>query len=138
MPNMNRVTLIGHVGRDPDVRYTQSGGTILSFSLATSEKWTGRDGEKKEETQWHRVDVFGKLADALKDYITKGKALMVEGKLVYEDWTDKDGNKKTTAKIKLSGYGSNIILLGGKGESATVRSSAKEQEPVSESDDIPF
>lgn len=137
MASLNRVSLLGNVGRDPDVRYTQSGDAILSFSLATTETWTTKSGEKKEDTQWHRIDVFGKLASSLKDYITKGKKLYVEGKLVNEEWEDKDGNKRKTTKVKLSGYGSNIILLGGKGESAP-RPAAAPAAPVGTQDDVPF
>jgi single-strand DNA-binding protein len=103
--------LIGNVGKDPEIRYTQAGDPIMSFSLATTETWEGKQG-KQEKTEWHRVDVFGALAKALKNYITKGKKLFVEGKLVYDEWEDKQGNKRTMAKIRVAGFGSNIILLG--------------------------
>jgi single-strand DNA-binding protein len=137
MASLNRVSLIGNVGRDPEVRYTQSGEAILSFSLATTETWN-KDGEKHEDTQWHNVTVFGKLAASLKDYITKGKKLFVEGKLVTEAWTDKDGNNRKTTKVKLGGYDSKIILLGGKGENAPRSNSAPAPGPVSTDDDVPF
>lgn len=114
MASLNRVSLIGNVGKDPDIRYTQSGDAIMSFSLATTETWEGKNG-KQEKTEWHKVDVFGKLAAALKPYITKGKKLFVEGKLVYDEWEDKSGNKRITAKIRVSGFGSNIIMLGDPG-----------------------
>lgn len=111
MASLNRVTLIGNVGKDPEIRYTQNGDAIMSFSLATTETWEGKQG-KQERTEWHKVDVFGKLATALKPYITKGKKLYVEGKLVYDEWEDKSGNKRVTTKIRVSGFGSNIIMLG--------------------------
>lgn len=111
MASLNRVSLIGNVGKDPEIRYTQAGEPIMSFSLATTETWEGKQG-KQEKTEWHKVDVFGALAKALKDYITKGKKLFVEGKLVYDEWEDKSGNKRTMAKIRVAGFGSNIILLG--------------------------
>lgn len=112
MASLNRVTLIGNVGRDPEIRYTQAGDPIMSFSLATTETWDSKSG-KQEKTEWHKVDVFGALAKSLKSYITKGKKLFVEGKLVYDEWTDKEGNKRMTPKIRVAGYNSNIILLGG-------------------------
>jgi len=110
MASVNQVTLVGRVGKDPDIRYTQKGDAIVSFSLATSEKY-----KDKEETQWHRVDVFGKLATLLKDYIVKGKQLYVQGQLVYDNWEDKQGNKRTTAKVKV-GFNGQIVLLGDRGE----------------------
>ncbi len=110
MKSVNKVILIGNVGSEPEVRYTQKGDPILSFSLATSEKYND-----KEETQWHRVSVFGKLAGVMKDYIEKGKPLYVEGQVVYEDWTDKEGNKRNSTKIKV-GFGGTIVLLGSKGD----------------------
>ncbi len=141
MASLNRVSLIGNVGRDPDVRYTQAGDTILSFSLATTETWEGKSG-KQEKTEWHKVDVFGKLATSLKDYITKGKKLFVEGKLVYDEWTDKDGNKRVMAKIRVAGYGSNIILLGVPGVKKDVDGPQPGQSqvdrPVAEDEDVPF
>ena len=113
MASLNRVSLIGNVGKDPEIRYTQSGDAIMSFSLATTEQWEGKQG-KQERTEWHKVDVFGKLASALQPYIVKGSKLFVEGKLVYDEWTDKSGAKRITAKIRVAGFGSNIIMLGDK------------------------
>lgn len=134
MSSLNRVTLIGNVGKDPEVRYTKSSDPILSFSLATTEKWDGN-----EKTEWHRVDVFGKLAAALKDHITKGKKLYIEGKLTYDEWTDKDGNKRNTTKVKVGGYNSTIIMLGAPGGSP-VRERTEKPAPVEsdDSDDVPF
>lgn len=136
MASLNRVSLIGNVGKDPEIRYTQAGDPILSFSLATTETWDGKQG-KQEKTEWHKIDVFGPLAKALKSYITKGKKLLVEGKLTYDEWTDKEGNKRTKATIKVSGYGSNIILLGAPGEKREVSEEPK-REAVSGDDDVPF
>lgn len=139
MRSVNKVILIGNVGKDPEVRYTQKGDAILSFSLATSEKYND-----EEKVQWHRVSVFGKLAGAIKDYVVKGTPLYVEGQLVYEEWTDKEGNKRSTPKIKV-GFGGTVNLLGGKGDGA--RSTAKPQAAGSASgsgaeipadDEIPF
>lgn len=141
MRSVNKVILIGHVGSDPEVRYTQKGDPILSFSLATSEKYKDR-----EDTQWHRVSVFGKLAEAIKDYVAKGSPLYVEGQIVYEEWTDKEGNKRNTPRIKV-GFNGTVNLLGSKGdgpkrtakkESAGSASGSGVEVLVSSEDDIPF
>jgi single-strand DNA-binding protein len=112
MASVNKVILIGNLGRDPEIRYTQAGEPIANFSLATSEKWTGKDGQKQERTEWHRVEVFGKSAQVVRDYLTKGRSVYVEGQIRYEDWTDKDGNKRNSTRIRVSGPNSRIVLLG--------------------------
>jgi single-strand DNA-binding protein len=140
MASLNKVTLIGNVGRDPDIRYTQSGDPIVSFSLATTETWDGKQG-KQERTEWHKVDMFGPLAKALKSYITKGKRVYVEGKLHYDEWTDKDGNKRTKAVVQVSGYGCNVILLSPNGNGSTKHEEPTDEKPkaeVASDDDVPF
>lgn len=116
MASVNKVILIGNLGRDPEIRYTQGGEPIANFSLATSENWTDKSGQKQERTEWHRVEVFGKTAQVVRDYCTKGKSVYIEGSIRYEEWTDKDGNKRNTTKIRLSGFGSRLVLLGSRGE----------------------
>jgi single-strand DNA-binding protein len=116
MASVNRVILIGNLGRDPEIRYTQGGEPIANFSLATSERWTGKDGQKQERTEWHRVEVFGKTAQVVRDYVTKGKPVYIEGSIRYDEWTDKDGNKRNMTKIRVSGPGSRLVLLGSRGE----------------------
>ncbi len=116
MSSLNKVILIGNLGRDPEIRYTQAGEPIANFSLATSEKWTGKDGQKQEKTEWHKVEVFGKTAQIVRDYCTKGKQVYLEGSIRYDEWNDKDGNKKYMTKIRVSGPGSRLVLLGGRGE----------------------
>jgi single-strand DNA-binding protein len=116
MSSLNKVILIGNLGRDPEIRYTQGGEPIANFSLATSEKWTDKSGAKQERTEWHRVEVFGKTAQIVRDYCSKGKQVYLEGSIHYEEWNDKDGNKRNTTKIKISGPGSRLVLLGGRGE----------------------
>jgi single-strand DNA-binding protein len=116
MASVNRVILIGNLGRDPEIRYTQGGEPIANFSLATSEKWTGKDGQKQERTEWHRVEVFGKTAQVVRDYCSKGKQVYLEGSIHYDEWTDKDGNKRNTTKIRVSGPQSRLVLLGSRGE----------------------
>lgn len=114
MSSVNRVILLGNVGRDPEIRYTQAGEPIANFSLATSERWTGKDGQKQEKTEWHRVEVFGKAAQVCRDYVQKGKQLYIEGSIHTDEWTDKDGNKRSTTKVKVSGPNSRVVLLGPK------------------------
>ena len=103
MPNHAQITIIGHAGKDPETRYTKDGDPVCSVSVATSRK---RKGE--ETTSWGRVQTFGKTAEALANYITKGQAFGAVGEPVIEEWTDKDGNKRTTPTI----YADRIILLG--------------------------
>jgi single-strand DNA-binding protein len=142
--DLNKVMLIGRVGQDPDVRFTKDDTCILSFSLATTEKWEGKDG-KQEKTEWSKIDVFGKLATALKPYIKKGSKLYVEGKLVYDTWEDKQGNKRITAKIRVSGFGSTIIMLddpNGKRNDAPANDHPSDEKysdaKVADDSDIPF
>jgi single-strand DNA-binding protein len=116
MASVNRVILIGNLGRDPEIRYTQGGEPIANFSLATNEAWTDRSGQKQERTEWHRVEVFGKAAQVVRDYLTKGRQVYVEGSIRYDEWTDKDGNKRNTTKIHIGGPNSRLVLLGGRGE----------------------
>jgi single-strand DNA-binding protein len=116
MASVNKVILIGNLGKDPEIRYTQQGEPIANFSLATSERWTDKSGQKQERTEWHRVEVFGKTAQVVRDYCSKGKQVYLEGSIKYDEWTDKDGNKRNMTKIRVSGPGSRLVLLGSRGE----------------------
>jgi single-strand DNA-binding protein len=126
MASVNKVILIGNLGKDPEIRYTQSGEPIANFSLATSERWTDKAGQKQEKTEWHRVEVFGKTAQVVRDYCTKGKQVYLEGSIRYDEWTDKDGNKKYMTKIRVSGPNSRLVLLGGRGEGGGSRGGGPE------------
>ena len=116
MASVNKVILIGNVGRDPEIRFTQAGEPIANFTLATNEVWNDKSGQKQERTEWHRVEVFGKTAQVVRDYVTKGRPVYIEGSIRYEEWTDKDGNKRNTTRIRVSGPGSRLVMLGGRGE----------------------
>jgi single-strand DNA-binding protein len=116
MASVNKVILIGNLGRDPEIRYTQAGEPIANFSLATSERWTDKSGQKQERTAWHRVEVFGKAAQVARDYLSKGRPVYLEGSIYYDEWTDKDGNKRNSTKIRISGPNSKLVLLGARGE----------------------
>lgn len=145
MASVNKVILIGNLGRDPEIRYTQQGEPIANFSLATSENWTDKSGQKQERTEWHRVEVFGKTAQVVRDYLSKGRPVYIEGSIRYDEYTDKDGNKRNTTRIRVSGPNSRLVLLGSKGEGGGGGARGGPQAsdpPVDEfhatDDDVPF
>lgn len=143
MASVNRVILIGNLGRDPEIRYTQAGDPIANFSLATNEVWTDRSGQKQERTEWHRVEVFGKAAQVVRDYLSKGRQVYVEGSIRYDEWTDKDGNKRNTTKIHIGGPNSRLVLLGSRGDgggrpAAPPSGEAPAEEFQVTDDDVPF
>ena len=109
MGSVNKVILVGNLGRDAEVKVTASGQSVASFSIATTETWT-KDGEKKEKTEWHRIVLWGRQADTLQPYLTKGKQIYVEGRLETRQW-EKDGQKHYTTEVKAD----RIVLLGGGG-----------------------
>jgi len=115
--SVNKVILVGNLGRDPEIRRSQGGTTIASFSLATNEAWNNREGQREERTEWHKIVVFGKLADFCGQYLSKGKQVYLEGRLQTRSWDDREGNKKYTTEI----VAASIVLLGkagsGSGES---------------------
>lgn len=108
MAGVNKVILVGNLGRDPEVRYTKSGQAVASFSLATSESWKGKDGNKEEKTEWHRIVAWGKLGEICGEYLNKGKQVYIEGRLQTREWDDKDGNKRSTTEI----VANNMTMLG--------------------------
>lgn len=96
---MNRITLIGRIGQTPELRHTQSGKPVISFSLATSEKYTNQQGQKVEDTQWHNCIAWNKLAEIVDKYAFKGQQVALSGKMTYRNWTDKNGYKRVTAEV---------------------------------------
>ena len=99
--SLNKVMLLGRLGQDPELKYTPAGTAVCNFSLATSESWTDKNtGQKQEKTEWHRVVVWGKLAELCGQYLAKGRQAYVEGKLTTRSWDDKDGNKRYTTEIE--------------------------------------
>ena len=100
MGSVNKVILVGNLGRDAELRYTPGGAAVATLNLATTEVFKDREGQKKEDTQWHRVILWGKTAETLQDYLTKGKQIYVEGKLQTRKWKDKDGNDKYTTEMQ--------------------------------------
>jgi single-strand DNA-binding protein len=140
--SVNKVILIGNLGKDPEVRHTQSGSAVTTFSLATNESWNNREGQREERTEWHRVVAFGKLADICGQYLKKGKQIYVEGRLQTRSWDDRDGNKRYTTEI----VASQMTMLGRAGEDPSDSYAPPIQEerfsgggsPGPEDDDIPF
>jgi single-strand DNA-binding protein len=115
MAGINKVTLIGHLGRDPEIRNFQNGGRVASFSVATSESWKDKKtGERKEKTEWHRVAVLSEgLVGIVEKYLKKGGRVYIEGRLETREYSDKDGVKRYTTEIVLRGYGAVLQMLDG-------------------------
>jgi single-strand DNA-binding protein len=140
---VNKVILVGFLGRDPEVRYTKASQAVASFSIATTEKWTGKDGNKEEKTEWHKITAWGKLGEICGEYLTKGKQVYIEGRLQTREWEDNDGVKKQTTEI----VANNMTMLGQAG-SGSASSGRPQSSPPSQGsssgpddfldDDIPF
>jgi len=96
---VNKVILIGNLGADPEVRFTQGGAAVATLSLATTEKWKGQDGQMQEQTEWHRIVVWRRLAEICRDYLSKGSRVYIEGKLQTRKWQDQNGNDRYTTEI---------------------------------------
>lgn len=108
MGSLNQVCLIGYVGRDAELRYTPGGAAVASVSLATTETWNDKSGQRQERTEWHRIVLWGKTAEALSEYLTKGKQVYIGGRIQTRQWDDKDGNKRYSTEIRAD----KIVLLG--------------------------
>ncbi len=141
---VNKVILIGRLGADPEVRYTQDGTMVTNLRLATSERWKDKSGEKAERTEWHRIVTFGKLAEICGNYLSKGSLIYIEGRIQTRSWEDRDGNKRYTTEI----VALNMQMLDSKGQGREQVAeptpqpgpgpmSQPGQEPISESD-VPF
>lgn len=110
MGSVNRVFLVGNLGRDAEQRHTAGGTAVSNFSLATTDTWTDKSsGQRQERTEWHRVVVWGRQSETLQQYLTKGKQICVEGRLQTREWNDRDGNKRYTTEV----VADRIALLGG-------------------------
>ena len=147
MGSVNKAILVGNLGRDAEMRFTAGGTPVATVSLATTDRYTDREGQKKEDTQWHRVVIWGKTAESLHEYLTKGKQIYVEGKIQTREWTDKEGKQARTTEIRAD----RVVLLssgggGGAGRPARDRQvdsqidAASDMAPVDapNDDDIPF
>ena len=108
MSSLNKALLIGYLGKDPEMRYTQNGQSVASFSLATSENWTDQNGNKQDRTEWHNVVAWGKLADLSQRFLAKGRQVYIEGRIQSREWTDQTGGKRRTTEI----IATSIVFLG--------------------------
>jgi len=102
MAGVNKAILVGNLGRDPELRQTPNGQAVVNFTLATSENWTDKSGERQERTEWHRIVVWGRTAEMCNQYLSKGRTVYVEGRIQTREWEDKDGNKRYTTEINAS------------------------------------
>jgi single-strand DNA-binding protein len=112
--SVNRVILVGRLGRDPETRYTGSGQAVANFSLATDESYKDRNGERQKRTEWHKIVVWGKQAEIAQQYLKKGSLIFIEGRIQSREWQDKEGQKRTSFEI----VANNFRMLGGRAESA--------------------
>ncbi|MDO8233746.1 single-stranded DNA-binding protein [Citrobacter werkmanii] len=148
---VNKVILVGNLGQDPEVRYLPNGGAVANITLATSESWRDKaTGEMKEQTEWHRVVLFGKLAEVASEYLRKGSQVYIEGQLRTRKWTDQSGVEKYTTEV-LVNVGGTMQMLGGKQAEGKPTGSSQQQSrvqqppknqnnepPMNFDDDIPF
>src|SRR5437868_11479710 len=109
MGSVNKVILVGNLGRDAELRYTPGGAAVAKFSLATTEKWTDKAGSPQERTEWHNIDLWGKQAETLAEYLRKGKQVYVEGRLQTDEDTVKEGKKRKTTRVRCV----RVVWLGG-------------------------
>ena len=115
---INRVILVGHLGQDPEVRYMPNGNAVANFSVATSESWKDKQtGETRDRTEWHRVVVFGKLAEIAGEYIKKGTQVYLEGQLQTRKWQDQSGQDRYTTEVVINPIGGTLQILGSRGNS---------------------
>lgn len=139
MASVNKVILLGNLGRDPEVRFTQGGTPVANFTMATTDRWSDPSGEKKEKTEWHRIVVWGKQAEIAGEYLKKGRPVFVEGSLQTREWTDREGNKRYTTEARAQ----RLQLLGRPDDRGAAASAAPVEESGEPSggfaeDDIPF
>jgi single-strand DNA-binding protein len=112
--SVNKVILVGRLGRDPETRYTAGGQAVANFSVATDETYKDKSGERQKRTEWHKIVVWGKLAEIAQQYLKKGSLLFLEGRIQSREWQDKEGQKRTSFEI----VASNFRMLGGRGDGA--------------------
>jgi len=149
MAGINKVILVGNIGRKPELKYASNGNAIANLAVATSESWKDKNtGEKKEKTEWHRVSVFGKLAEIAGQYLDKGSKVYVEGSLKTTKWQDQSGQDRYTTEVSVSGFGGVLQMLD-KRDDAQQNSAPQQSSPVAKTlapvggnddfeDDIPF
>jgi single-strand DNA-binding protein len=118
--SLNKVTLIGNLGKDPEIRKTQDGRPIAVFSLATTESWKDKSGERRDKTEWHNIVVFNEgLCGVIEKYIKKGSKIYIEGQLQTRKWQDKEGHDRYTTEVVLQGFSSQLIMLDGRNQTSS-------------------
>jgi single-strand DNA-binding protein len=134
--SVNKVILIGNLGKDPELRYAPSGAAVANFSLATSENWKDQEGNPQERTSWHNIVVWGKLAEIAAEYLKKGRKVYVEGRIQYRDYEGKDGNKRYVTEVVVN----DLVMLGSRPEGDKEESASGGAPPTvsEEKDDLPF
>jgi single-strand DNA-binding protein len=147
MSSLNRATLIGRLGKDPEVRYTQANQKIVHLNLATSERWKDRSGQDQERTEWHRVVIFNEArAGVAERYLKKGSQCLVEGKIVTRKWADQGGQERYSTEIQLGPYDVRLLLLGSRSRDGAGQTNDRPQSPPATrpsradelDDEIPF
>ncbi len=133
MQGINKVILIGNLGKDPELRYTPNSQAVATFSLATNRKWKDKEGQPQEQAEWHNIVTWGKQAEFCKEYLKKGSAVFVEGRIQYRTYDDKDGNKRYITEI----VARSIQMLGRKGETKEEPAS-QDLESSAADEDLPF
>jgi single-strand DNA-binding protein len=134
---LNKVMVIGHLGKDPEMRYTPSGRPVTTFTLAVSRSWSSADGERHAETEWFNVVAWGNLAEICKQYLSKGQQVYIEGRLQTRRWEDKEGQKRTSVEI----VASEMMMLGDRreaGQAGDDGTAASEAEAAAAEDEFPF
>ena len=143
---INKAILVGNLGRDPEVRQMQNGDSVCNLSIATSERWKDKNsGESRDKTEWHRVTIFGKVADIIGQYAKKGSTIYIEGKIQTRKWQDQDGNDRYTTEIVVSGFGGKVQLLNTRQNGSNGNESHQPEQEESQTrasstldDEIPF
>jgi len=138
--SVNKVILLGNLGRDPEIRSMQSGSKMANFSIATSKRWKDRNTqEQKEKTSWHNIVIFGDgLVDIVEKYVKKGSKIYVEGELQTRKWQDKDGNDRYTTEVILQGYNCNLTLLDSRNSNSQVSDNSQEMDQSKPIEDNSF
>ena len=134
---LNKVMVIGHLGKDPEMRYTPSGRPVTTYSVAVSRSWNTADGERRSETEWFNIVAWGNLAEICKQYLHKGQQVYIEGRLQTRHWEDKEGQKHTSVEV----VANEMMMLGDRRDNKSSQESDQEEnvsEPVADEDEFPF
>jgi len=136
MAGVNKVILVGNLGKDPELRYTPSGQAVATFSLATSRKWKDKEGQMQDQTDWHNIVTWGRQAEIAKEYLKKGSPIFIEGRIQYRTYNDRDGNKRYITEI----VAQSLQMLGRKGTEAAPEAAEEVdvETPPAADEDIPF